>query len=195
MALLANTWLPLQCKYTKMGLNNENIHGADELLKKLNQAKAYLNNDVNEVIGVEAVNHFKKNFADEGFDGNKWAARKTKVKLQKKVLTGQGGGDHLGDSIDYRVDGKTTIIYTDKVYGQIHNEGGEITVTPKMKKFFWAKSIEAKEIGDTEAQEQYKWMALSKTIKIVKPEFMGQSAQLNEKIISKITRDLTRILK
>ena len=178
-----------------MALNNENIHGADELLKRLNEAKAYLNSDVQEVIGVEAVNHFKNNFAEEGFDGNKWASRKTKVKLQKKVLTGQGSGDHLGDSIDYRVEGKTTIIYTDKAYGEIHNEGGEITVTPKMRKYFWAKSIEAKELGDTDAQEQYKWMALSKTIKIEKREYMGPSNQLNENIIAKITRDLTRILK
>lgn len=178
----------------KMSLDNQNIHGADDLIKKLNAAKQYLKQDVQQVIGVEAVKHFKSNFVNEGFDGNKWAARKTKVRINKKTLTGQGSGDHLSDSIDYKVEGNTTIIYTDKVYGQIHNEGGEITVTPKMKKFFWAKSIEAKEAGDADAQEQYKWMALSKTITIVQREFMGESSQLNEKIINKITRDLTRIL-
>lgn len=177
-----------------MGMDNNNIHGVDETLKRLEEARLYILNDVGTVIGVEAVNHFKSNFAAEGFDGNKWAARKTKLRLNKKVLTGQGSGDHLGDSIDYRVDGNTTVIYTDKPYGQIHNEGGEITVTPKMKKFFWAKSMEAKEAGDTDLQEQYKWMALSKTITIKQRQFMGESSALNEKIISKITRDLTRIL-
>lgn len=177
-----------------MSLDNQNIHGADEMIRRLNEAKLYLKDDVNEVIGTEAVNHFKSNFANEGFDGNKWASRKTKTRLNKKVLTGQGGGDHLGDSIDYRVEGNTTIIYTDKAYAQIHNEGGEITVTPKMKKFFWFKSMEAKENGDADLQEQYKWMALSKTITIVKREFMGESPILNDKIIAKITRDLTRIL-
>lgn len=177
-----------------MPLDNKNIHGADALLKKLEAARHYLASDVNEVIGVEAVNHFKSNFANEGFDGNKWAARKTKLRLNKKVLTGQGGGDHLGDSIDYKVSGNTTTIYTDKIYGEIHNEGGTITVTPKMKKFFWAKSFEAKEAGEPDLQEQYKWMALSKKITIVQREFMGESQQLNEKIIAKITRDLTRIL-
>lgn len=175
-------------------MDNQNVHGADDLIRRLNEAKLYLKEDVNEVIGVEAVNHFKNNFAEEGFDGVKWASRKTKVKLNKKVLTGQGSGDHLGDSIDYKVSGNTTVIYTDKVYGEIHNEGGEISVTPKMKKFFWAKSKEAKEAGNTDLQEQYKWMALSKTITIKQRMFMGPSDQLNDKIVSKITRDLTRIL-
>ncbi len=88
----------------KMSLDNQNIHGADDLLKKLNAAKQYLNQDVQQVIGVEAVNHFKSNFVNEGFDGNKWAARKTKVRINKKTLTGQGSGNHLSDSIDYKVD-------------------------------------------------------------------------------------------
>lgn len=187
-------WLPLPYKYTIMGLDNKNIHGLDETLRRLEAAKKYIADDVNQVIGIEAVKHFKNNFMEEGFDGNKWAARKTKVKLQKRTLTGQGSGDHLGDSIDYKVDGKTTIIYSDKLYAQIHNEGGEITVTPKMKAFFWAKSKEAKDAGDTELQEQFKWMALSKVITIKQRLFMGPSNLLNEKIISKITRDLTRIL-
>lgn len=187
-------WRASVTQIYKMSLDNKNVHGADELLRKLKAAKHYLKNDVQQVVGVEAVKHFKSNFVNEGFDGNKWAARKTKVKLQKKILTGQGSGDHLSDSIDYKVSGNTTTIYTDKLYGEIHNEGGKITVTPKMKKFFWAKSIEAKQSGDTDLQEQYKWMALSKTINIVKREFMGESNELSEKIVNKITRDLTRLL-
>jgi phage gpG-like protein len=177
-----------------MAQNNNNVHGVDELLKKLEAAKLYLKEDVQEVIGTEAVNHFKENFVKQGFDNDKWAARKTKVKLQKNILTGQGSGDHLSDSIDYRIEGNTIIIYTDKPYGKIHNEGGQITVTPKMKRFFWAKSIEAKQGGDLDLAEQYKWMALSKTINIVKREFMGESPVLNNKIIDKITRDLKKIL-
>jgi phage gpG-like protein len=178
----------------KMALDNQNVHGADELLRKLNAAKQYLSGDVMEVIGTEAVKHFKQNFVNEGFDDKKWAARKTKVKLNKKILTGQGSGDHLSDSIDYKTKGYTVTIYTDKVYGEIHNEGGTITVTPKMKKFFWAKSIEAKEAGDLDASEQYKWCALAKKITIVQREFMGESDVLNEKIVAKITRDLNNIL-
>jgi phage gpG-like protein len=178
-----------------MALNNQNIQGADELVRKLKEAEEYIQNDVPQVIGTEAVKHFKGAFATEGLDGNKWADRKTKVRLQKKILTGQGSGDHLGDSIDFKVAGQTITIFTDKPYAQIHNEGGEITVTSQMRRFFWAKSKEAKEAGDLDAAEQFKYMALSSTIKIPKREFMGNSEQLNNNIIAKITRDLDTILK
>lgn len=175
-------------------MDNENVKGVDEVLRKLQEAKMYLANDVQHVVGVEAVNHFKANFVNEGFDNDKWAPRRSKVKLNKKTLTGQGSGDHLGDSIDYRVEGNITIVYSDKLYAEIHNEGGEISVTPKMRKYFWAKSIEAKQAGDPEMQEQFKFMALSKTIKIKQRKFMGESDALNDKIIAKIQRDLSRIL-
>jgi phage gpG-like protein len=178
-----------------MGLDNQNIHGADALVAKLKAAKLYLQNDAPEVIGTEAVKHFKQNFVNEGFDSDKWAARKTKVKLQRKILTGQGNGDHLGDSIDYRIEGKTIIIFTDKVYAQIHNEGGTIKVTEQMKKYFWAMNYQAKAAGDTEMADQYKAMALSKQITIVQRKFMGESPLLTNKIIDKIKRDLKRILK
>ena len=180
-----------------MSLNNENIKGADELLKKLQEAKEYIQNDVPLVIGTEAVNHFKASFQNEGFTDaslQKWAARKSKRPggtNSQKILTKSG---ELGDSPDYRVEGNTVIIYSDKVYAQIHNEGGEIPVTPQMKKMFWAKHYEAKEAGDTDAAEQYKCMALAKKIVMPKREFIGNSQVLNEKIENKITKDLTRIL-
>jgi phage gpG-like protein len=180
-----------------MSLDNQNIHGADELVRRLQAAKQYIKDDVPEVIGTEAVNHFKRGFQNEGFTDstlNKWASRKTKVRQQKKILTGQGGGDHLADSIDYKVEGETITIYTDKIYGEIHNEGGEIPVTPQMKKFFWAKSFEARDAGEPEIQEQYKFMALAKTIKMQKRQFMGESKVLTENITNKIMRDLTQIL-
>lgn len=181
-----------------MALDNDNIKGADDLIRRLTAAKSYIAHDVNKVVGVEAVNHFKEGFQNEGFTDKsleKWKSRKTKRSggtNGQKVLSKSG---ELGDSIDYRIEGKTTIIYSDKVYSQIHNEGGEITVTPQMRKFFWAKSHEAKEAGDTDLQEQYKFMALSKVIKIEQRKFMGESKVLVDKIINKIERDLIKILK
>ena len=102
--------------------------------------------------------------------------------------------EDLQTDLRFEVKGNTVTIYTDKVYAEIHNEGGTITVTPKMKKFFWFKNKEAKEAGDLDLAEQYKWMALAKKITIVQREFMGESDELNEKIVAKITRDLNRIL-
>ncbi len=187
-----------------MALDNENIHGADDLIKRLNAAKQYLKGDVFQVVGVEAVKLFKSNFQEEGFQDNgvkKWASRKTKRSGStdgQKVLSKSG---ELAESIDYRIEGRTVIIITDKPYAEIHNEGGEISVSPKMKAFFWAKFIEARDAeGDSYDAEKseanvYKAMALSKTIKMEKRQYMGESRQLIDNITNKVIRDLTRILK
>lgn len=161
-------------------LDNKNIHGADDLLRKLEAAKNYLLNDVQEVIGTEAVKHFKANFVNEGFDDNKWAARKTKVKLNKKILTGQGSGDHLSDSIDYKTEGNIITIYTDKVYAEIHNEG-----------FDGQESVPEHERTRKGKKETVR--AHSRHMVMPKREFMGPSDQLNQQITDKITRDLNRI--
>lgn len=164
-----------------MSLDNKNIHGADDMIRRLKEAKEYIREDVPEVIGTEAVKHFKKGFADEGFTDKsleKWATRTSKVKLKdKKILTGQGSGDHLSDSIEYKTDGTTVTIYSDKLYAQVHNEGfdGEQNVKEHTRKKATVK-------------------AFSRKMKIPKRQFMGESAVLIETITAKITRDLTRIL-
>lgn len=175
-------------------MNNENIKGVDEMVAKLNAAKLYIQQDVPEIIGIEAVKHFKNNFQEEGFDGKKWASRKSKrlgSTNGQKILT---KSSELSESIDYRVEGSTIIIFSDKPYAKIHNEGGKIAVTDKMKKFFWFKNKEAKDAGDLEVANMYKAMALSKEITIEQRQFIGDSNELMNNISSKINKDLKRIL-
>ncbi|MDI3319141.1 phage virion morphogenesis protein [Pinibacter soli] len=180
-----------------MSLDNKNIQGADALLEKLEEARRYLETDALTVIGQEAVNFFKNNFQVEGFVDSavtKWASRKTKREggtNGQKTLTKSGD---LGDSIDFRVQGNTVIIYTDLPYAEIHNNGGEVPVTPQMKKYFWAKHMEANENGRVDVAEQYKYMALAKKLVFPKRQFIGPSEKLNENINGKLTRDLTKIL-
>lgn len=148
-----------------MALNNQNVHGADEMVRKLKEAQAYLKEQVMADIGVEAVNHFKENFDKEGFDGNKWQARKTKRKgstNSQKILSKSGD---LADSITYDVNGNTTVISSDLVYAQIHNEG--------LQGKAWGKH----------------------SFKMPKREFIGPSEKLNEKITSKIDNELKKIFK
>lgn len=45
---------------------------------------------------------------------------------------------HLRNSIESRIQGDKIIFSSSLPYASIHNEGGEITVTPKMKSYFWA---------------------------------------------------------
>ena len=89
-------------------------------------------------------------------------------------------------------------------YAAIHNEGGEIVVTAKMKRFFWAKYYEAnkgmgrRKNGELRANKQnvqlgataefWKRMALMKegsTITIPKRQFIGASPEV-ERIVESI---------
>lgn len=189
--------VPPQLQIYLFKMDNQYVQGADALQRKLNLAKQYLQDDVKDVIGTEAVKQFKKNFEQEGFvDKNvsKWAGRKTKRSgstNSQKVLSKSG---ELAESIDYRKEGEGVVVYTDKPYAEIHNEGGEITVTPQMKKYFWAMHRQAKDGGDLDMADQYKGMALAKKITMPKRQFIGESEVLTENITNKIVRDLTKIL-
>lgn len=179
-------------------MNNEHVKGAEELIRKLQAIQHYVDNDVPVVIGVEAINHFKESFVNEGFTNqslDKWAPRKTNRTSStnsQPILTKSG---ELADSIDYRVEGSLLVIYSDKKYAQIHNEGGVIVVTNNMRSYFWSQYYLAKEAGDTTLMEQFKSMALAKEIKIEQRQFIGESEVLNKRIADKILRDLTNILK
>lgn len=175
-------------------MDNANIHGLDDMLGKLAAIKDYLQNDVVDVVGTEAVNQFKRNFETESFaGGTKWASRKTIREggtNGQKVLSKSG---ELSESIDYKKNGNTASITTDKPYAELHNEGGTITVTPKMKKYFWAKHHEYKEAGNLELAGQFKGLALAKTLTFPQRKFIGESPELIDRITQKITRDLTRL--
>ena len=161
-------------------MDNQNISGADAMLRQLEAIKEYIEVDVLDVIGVESVNHFKSSFDNEGFDGNKWAARKAKVKLDKKILTGQGSGDHLADSIDYEKHGREVIMSTDKAYAQVHNEG-----------FDGTENVAAHQ--RTVKGKKQTVRAHTRHMVMPKRQFMGDSPVLNQKITNKIIRDVNRI--
>ena len=145
------------------------------------------------IIGVEAQNHFQQSFQDEGFTDTslkKWDTRKVKrdgAAGSRPVLSGDTGD--LADSIKYSVSGMTVYIESDKPYAQIHNEGGKITITDKMRRFFWAMF---KETGD----KSWKWLALTKKTEFVVPQrmFIGHSQILIDKINQMIQGELDNIL-
>lgn len=55
---------------------------------------------------------------------------------RRAILTDTG---QLRRSIHSRVTDNAITFYSDLPYAEIHNEGGEVIVTAKMKKFFWHK--------------------------------------------------------
>lgn len=103
-----------------------------DLIDKLEKVKQYLENDLKDDVGIQAKNHFKKSFRDEGFTDKsltKWKEVKRRqgdlkgAKSKRKILTGET--KQLHDSIDYRTTGSGVEIVSDVVYAQIHNEGGK----------------------------------------------------------------------
>lgn len=134
-------------------------------------------------IRVELSDEFDQNFEREAFFSEKWARRKSPVHGGRSghLLIDTGT---LRASIGSRIEGDYVLFSTDLPYAGIHNKGGEIVVTERMKRFFWAKYREANggnwgrggaASNGTEA-EFWKLMALKKVgsvIKIPRRQFLG----------------------
>jgi phage gpG-like protein len=140
------------------------------LIEKCKKIQNYLNKDVFETVGNEAVSHYKKSFRDEGFtDRNlkKWKEVKRRINPRNPktasatlpILTKTG---ELGDSIKWEQGaGRKVIIKTDKPYAQVHNEGGRA--------------------------------GRGKGFKMPKRQYIGKSAELTNKINTKVGKRLNAI--
>jgi phage gpG-like protein len=85
-------------------------------------------------VRVELLDEFDRNFQRKAFFTAAWQRRK--VNYGKGSLMIQSGT--LRRSIRAKISGQTLSFMSSTVYGAIHNEGGKIRVTRKMKRFFWA---------------------------------------------------------
>lgn len=177
---------------------------------------ARLMRDTLKDIKVELDDEFQQNFRREAFFSDKWQRRKYDDGSNRKVLQGLGkSGVHLSQiAASGRIEGSKVVYSSTLPYAAIHNEGGTITVTAKMKRYFWAKYIEAtgsfsyKKDGqqrNTQRQrklsadsEFYKAMALKKAgdkIKIPKRQFIGMHPSLNAAITEIIEKNLDEFFK
>ena len=92
-------------------------------------------------IAVDMKDEFDKNFERQAFFSEAWQRRKSPIRNNgRAILTDTG---QLRSSIHSRITDNAVIFYTDLPYAAIHNDGGEIVVTQRMKRFFRAKAYEA----------------------------------------------------
>lgn len=162
-------------------------------------------------IRTEALDEFDRNFEREAFFNQKWARRKYHDDESRGLLIQTG---NLRRSITGRVtDRNSVVIETTQPYARIHNEGGTITVTRKMKGYFWyryqtvtggrspdgfSNNLQRKKNGTprnnkrkrelTAEAEFYRAMALKKVgskITIPKRQFIGNHPEL-EKLLKEI---------
>jgi len=158
-------------------------------------------------IRVELSDEFDRNFERQGFFSEAWQRRKSPTRPGGSILIDTGG---LRKSIRSKSTDSSITFYSDAPHAEIHNEGGEITVTAKMKRFFWAKyyaatgSFGRKKNGErrndkrtiqlSAEAEFWKHLALMKvgsTIKIPRRQFLGHSPEVEQSVREIIEENLT----
>lgn len=155
-------------------------------------------------IRVELGDEFDRNFERQAFFNDAWARRKSPKRPGGTILVDTGT---LRRSVRSRTTDDSITFYTDLPYAAIHNDGGEIVVTEKMKRFFWHKYYEAtgsfgrKKNGErrndkrtrqlsTEA-DFWRFMALKRagtTIRIPRRRFLGTGPEV-ERIVREIIEE------
>lgn len=113
--------------------NNQVMEGEKIFNDIEKMVKQYIEDTISDV-RVKAAEMFDRNFQRESFFNEKWARRKFNDDDSKNILTGTGA---LRKSIINKVEGNKIIFETTLPYASIHNEGGTITVTARMKSYFW----------------------------------------------------------
>lgn len=173
-----------------------------------------MNKDVQKVIRnilkdirIEMGDEFDRNFERQAFFSEAWQRRKSPTRPGGPILVDTG---RLRQSISSRTTENSITFFTNEPYAAIHNEGGTIKVTAKMKRFFWAKYYEStgafgrKKNGErrndkrtiqlsTEA-EFWKFMALMKVgraITIPRRQFLGVSPEVEQAVKEIVEENIT----
>lgn len=137
-------------------------------------------------IKIKIGEEFDRNFERKAFFNEKWKSPKFPNSRGSLMLrTGKLRKSLLNPKIT-----QNSIVWSSSMpYADIHNNGGEIKITPQMRKFFWAmfyKISNAGKRGNLPMQAQmWKALALKKvgeTIKIEKRQFIGSHPEVDRHI-------------
>lgn len=155
-------------------------------------------------IRVEMGDEFDKNFERQGFFSEAWQRRKSPMRSGGSILMDTGA---LRRSIKSRSTGEGITFYSELPYAGIHNEGGNLKVTRKMKSYFWHRYYATEEAFGRKKNgekrntkknrrlegeaEFWKAMALMKegeAIKIPRRRFLGFAPEV-EKTVREIIEE------
>lgn len=156
-------------------------------------------------IRIEMTDEFDQNFTRQAFFSQAWERRSSPVRDNGAALLIDSGS--LRRSITSKLTDNSVVFESSLPYSAIHNEGGEIVVTARMKRFFWAKYYEAtgaftrrkngersrskKNLKLSTLAEFWMHMALMKvgqSIRIPRRQFLGVSPEV-EKLVNEIIED------
>lgn len=167
-------------------------------------------------VGRAVRDSVRENFRKGGFYGTAWhTPMRTSLGFDGPgygpLLSGK---NHLMMSTDYIPEPGRVTIQNTLVYAAIHNDGGEITVTGRMKKYFWAQYYKKGLVGgmyqeakgkrnqqkaealNSEA-EFWRNMALKQVgskIKIPQRKFLGEHPEVTKLVQDIINTELTNFI-
>ena len=196
--------MPLATRRTKC--HKRHRHFLNSTLTMNRDIQKIIRNILNDV-RVELSDEFDRNFERQAFFNEAWQRRSSPTRPGGSILIDTG---KLRQSISSRTTDSSITFCSTLPYAAIHNDGGEIKVTARMKRFFWHKYNEAtgsfgrKKNGErrndkrtvqlsTEA-EFWKHMALmkeGKSIKIPRRRFLGASPEVEQAVKDIIEENLT----
>ena len=150
-----------------------------------------LNKKILTDLKIELTEEFDRNFERKAFCSKPWPQRIIEGRGSLLLQTGK-----LRRSIRAQVTNNSVSWSSSEPYAAIHNEGGTITVTAKMKRYFWAKFYELagkvrhKKDGSTSRSsmrlskqaEFYRNLALMKVgskIRIPQRQFLGDAPEVH----------------
>lgn len=156
-------------------------------------------------VGRAVQSSVRENFRKGRFYGGEAWQTPLRTSLGFRGAAGQygpllSGTNHLMMNTDYEPLPGRVIIRNTEVYAATHNDGEEIGVTERMKRFFWAKHLEHKERMGVEAPETEFWkrMALKKPgsrIKIPRRHFLGPSKEVDAIVKDVVDKELQEFIK
>lgn len=91
---------------------------------------------------VELTDEFDRNFERKAFFDQAWPQTKWPVS-KGSLMNRTSGGGGLRGSINSKIEGDSIVWRSSKEYANLHNDGGEITVSKQMISFFWAMYYKA----------------------------------------------------
>jgi phage gpG-like protein len=170
-------------------------------------ADSFLKNILTDV-KVKAAELYDSSFETKSFFGNLWPASKHPKNHGSTLLR----TSQLRNSINYNITNNTIIISSPLPYASIHNNGGTIIVTAKMKAFFWwqykqvtgsyttkkdgSKSNNKRNVKLTAEAEMYKAMALlpiGYKIIIKQRQYIGPHPVIDTAIETIVTRNVNEV--
>lgn len=166
-------------------------------------------------VGRAAVAQVKDNFRKGGIDGRQWA-EPYRRKLSFNGTAGKygpllSGTNTLMNANDYKPEKGRVLIVNERPYAELQNNGGTITVTARMKGYFWYRYKQAKgnirltksgkkrkgsyNEGLSREAEFWRNMALKRvgsTIRMPARKFLGESRSMTDVINKTIAKELQK---